>query len=198
MGLWRWRHNALCRTTDLAEAWVAFAALVLICLVAPAAGWLFGAATLASLQETARLQQAHRHPVTAEVLGPARGSDIGPRDPGASADHRIRTPVRAGWTAPDGTLRTGTVTVARQSAQPGDTVRIWTDGRGRPVNPPMNAATAREHAVLAGAGVAVASAALVEGVRRSVVRQLTQRRYARLDREWARTGPDWGRTGAGS
>ncbi|MFF9864629.1 hypothetical protein ACF1G0_04265 [Streptomyces sp. NPDC013953] len=196
MGLWRWRHNPLCRATDLVEAWVAFAALVLVCLAAPAAGWLTGAATHASLQQTARLQQAHRHPVTAEVLGPARGRDGVPRDPDASADHRMRKPVRAGWTAPDGTLRTGTVSVARQNAQPGDTVRIWTDDRGRPVNRPMDASTAREHAALAGAGVAVASAALVEGVRRLVVRQLTQRRYARLDREWARTGPDWGRTGA--
>ncbi|WP_425587900.1 hypothetical protein [Streptomyces marokkonensis] len=29
-GLWRWRHNPLCRTTDLTEARVALAGLLLI------------------------------------------------------------------------------------------------------------------------------------------------------------------------
>ncbi|MEU7279875.1 hypothetical protein AB0A69_13980 [Streptomyces sp. NPDC045431] len=198
LGLWRWRHNPLRRTTDLAEAWTAFAALLLICLVAPAVGWASSAATEASLQRTARIQHEQRHPVTAEVMGPARGYEGSPRAPEASAEHRLREPVAARWTAQDGTVRTGIVTAARHTVEPGDTLRIWVDDRGRPVDRPMDADTVRDHAVLAGIGVAVGFAGLVEVARRAVVGQLTRRRYARLDQEWARTGPDWGRTGADS
>ncbi|MET9429375.1 MULTISPECIES: hypothetical protein [unclassified Streptomyces] len=198
LGLWRWRHNPLRRATDLAEAWTAFAALLLICLVAPAVGWVSGAATESALQRTARIQHEHRHPVTAQATGPARGREAESRDPEASAEHRLREPLAARWTAPDGTVRTGVVTVARHSVEPGDTFRLWTDDRGRPVDRPMDADTVRDHAVLAGIGVAVGFAGLVEVARRVVVGQLTRRRYARLDQEWARAGPDWGRTGADS
>lgn len=41
-GLWRWRGNPLRRGTDLAEAWVALTALVLILSVAPLIGVLAG------------------------------------------------------------------------------------------------------------------------------------------------------------
>ncbi|MFJ6947531.1 hypothetical protein ACISU4_23285 [Streptomyces wuyuanensis] len=89
------------------------------------------------------------------------------------------------------------MTTAVPAAGPGDTFRIWTDGRGDPVARPMDPDTARAHAVLAGAGAAGAAAGLVEAARRTVVRLLMQRRYEELDREWAKAGPDWGRTGAG-
>jgi hypothetical protein len=115
-----------------------------------------------------------------------------------ATDHRIRRSVPAQWTGPDGTLHTGALTTARHDSAPGDTFRIWTDGRGRPVDPPMTEETALDHAVLAGIGTLLLSAGLVEGVRRVVVWRLMQRRYARLDRAWAQAGPDWGRTGAGS
>ncbi|MFF8289332.1 hypothetical protein ACF068_08935 [Streptomyces sp. NPDC016309] len=195
VGLWRWRHNPLCRATDLTEAWVALAALLLICLAAPATGWVAGALTNASLQQSARLQQEQRHPVTARVLDPAGGTRA--RDAGPAGDHRPRRPVAAQWTAPDGTRRTGTLTTSPAGAAPGDTFRIWTDDRGRPVDRPLTAATARDHAVLAGIGTMLLTAGLVEAVRRTVVRGLVRRRYERLDRAWARSGPDWGRTGAG-
>ncbi|MCZ9341509.1 hypothetical protein NGM37_27480, partial [Streptomyces sp. TRM76130] len=61
-----------------------------------------------------------------------------------------------------------------------------------------DAATAATHAVLAGTGAALATAALAEGARRLVVWRMVRRRYARWDREWDRAGPDWGRTGTGS
>ncbi|MFV0131147.1 hypothetical protein ACLGI4_26135 [Streptomyces sp. HMX112] len=196
MGLRRWRHNPLCRPTDLAEAWVALVALLLICFAAPATGWVCGALTDASLQRTARLQQAERHAATATVLGPAPGRPAGDAEP--ATRHRMREPVLARWAAPDGTPRTGTLTPVRNTAGPGESFRVWTDDRGRPVNPPMTADSAREHAVLAGIGAAVGAAGVTEGARRLVVRQLVRRRYARLDRAWAQAGPDWGRTGADS
>ncbi|MFB9392742.1 hypothetical protein ACFPM3_24330 [Streptomyces coeruleoprunus] len=196
-GLRRWRHNALCRTTDLVEAWVAFVALLLLCVGAPLAGLLVGGAADASLQRSARLQQEQRHTVTAQVVGPAPAARSALPARAETAEQQLRGPVTARWTAPDGSHRTGTVTVSRETAEPGDTLTLWTDVRGRPVTRPLGPDTAREHAVLAGAGAAATAAALVEGARRLVVWRLTQRRYARLDRAWAAAGPDWGRTGAG-
>ncbi|MGA4957716.1 Rv1733c family protein [Streptomyces lavendulocolor] len=199
VGLRRWRHNPLRRTTDLAEAWVALVALLLICVAAPVTGLVAGTLTHTSLQQTARWQQQHRHPVTARVLDP--GDDTAPRaarDAEATAEHRLRRPVPARWTGPDGTPRTGVLTTARQDTAPGDTFRVWTDDRGRPVDPPLTEANARDHAVLAGIGTALLAAGLVEGVRRIVVWRMVQLRYARLDRAWARAGQDWGRAGAGS
>lgn len=219
VGLWRWRHNPLRRATDLAEAWVALAALLLICVAAPVTGLVAGAATNTSLQQSVRLQQEQRHPTTAQVLDHdehdgrdradggdgAEGRDgrgayerSAARDAETTTDHRPRRSVPAQWTGPDGTRRTGALTTARHDTAPGDTFRIWTDDRGRPVNPPMSEQTARDHAVLAGIGTMLLSAGLVECVRRLIVWRLVQRRYARLDRAWAQAGPDWGRTGAGS
>ncbi|MEE1755316.1 Rv1733c family protein [Streptomyces sp. SP18CS02] len=197
IGLWRWRHNPLRRGTDLAEAWLALLALVLLCFAAPAVGWVSGSLTDASLQKSVRLQNEQRHPTTAHVLGPESGARAPSRDPEASGEHRMRASVPARWTGPDGARHTGMVTTARQSPDPGDSFRIWTDARGRPVNPPLNTDTAREHAVVAGIGAMLVTAGLVEGGRRLVVWRLMQRRYTRLDQAWAKAGPDWGRTDAG-
>ncbi|OKK03424.1 hypothetical protein AMK26_18085 [Streptomyces sp. CB03234] len=198
VGLWRWRHNPLRRDTDLAEAWVALVALLLMCVAAPVTGWICGTLTNASLQQSVRLQQEQRHPVTAQVLGHDEGARTAARDAEGATDHQMRRSVPARWTAPDGIRHTGTLTTAPLGAGPGDTVRIWTDDRGRPVERPMTEETAREQAVLAGIGTMLLAAGLVEGVRRVVVWQLVRRRYARLDRAWAQAGSDWGRTGAGS
>ncbi|MEV3988418.1 hypothetical protein AB0J57_05865 [Streptomyces sp. NPDC049837] len=198
VGLWRWRHNPLRRATDLAEAWVALAALLLMCVAAPVAGWICGALTNTSLQREARLQQEQRHLVTAHVLGRDESARTTARDPEAATQQQIRRAVIARWTGPDGAAHTGALTTARDNADPGDTFRVWTDDRGRLVDRPMTEETAHDQAVLAGIGTSLLAAGLVEGARRVVVWQLVQRRYARLDRAWAQAGPDWGRTGTGS
>ncbi|MFI8521952.1 hypothetical protein ACIGEZ_29680 [Streptomyces sp. NPDC085481] len=196
-GLWRWRHNPLRRTTDLVEAWVAFAAAVLLCLAVPLAGWAAGVSANTTLQQAVRIQQQERTPTTATVL---RTAERAPAEPGAdrSGEERLRPAVVARWTAPDGTPRTGTVTTTRAQADPGDRFPLWTDRTGRAVTPPMHPETARVHALIAGITVALVVGVLVEVTRRLVVQRLVQRRYARLDRAWAQVGPDWGRTGTGS
>ncbi|MEU0743389.1 hypothetical protein [Streptomyces sp. NPDC006134] len=196
-GLVRWRHNPLCRTTDLVEAWVALAALLLMLLSAPVTGVLVGGATRGALQESVREQHASRQPVTATVVRElARtGLDIDP-ETGAAGDLRSR--VLADWTAPDGTERHGAVTTTLRDPQPGDRFRIWTDGQGRTAARPLDSATATTHAVLAGFGAALVAAGGVETARRLIVWRLVRRRYARLDQAWDRVGPDWGRTGTGS
>ena len=196
-GLWRWRHNPLRRTTDLAEAWLALGALLLILVAAPLAGVLIGGLAQDALQQSVREQRLDRHPVVATVVKKADRTPLDP-DPETSSGRDSHTRVIADWRAPDGTTQRDTVMAALNSPQRGDHFTVWTDLHGRVVGRPLDTATAATHAVLAGFGTAVACAGLVEGSRRLVVWRMVRRRYDRLDQAWSQAGPDWGRTGTGS
>ncbi|EPD63233.1 MULTISPECIES: Rv1733c family protein [Streptomyces] len=196
-GLWRWRHNPLRRTSDLAEAWLALAALLLILVAAPVIGSLVGGIAQDALQQSARDQRAARHLVTATVVRKLDPSPLD-TDPETSSARDLRSRVVADWIAPDGSGHHGTAMADLKSPHRGDHFRIWTDRHGRIVARPLDAATATTHAVLAGFGAAMLTAGVVEGVRRLVVWRMVLRRYARWDQAWDRAGPDWGRTGAGS
>ncbi|MFI9583448.1 hypothetical protein ACIHCQ_16685 [Streptomyces sp. NPDC052236] len=196
-GTWRWRHNPLCRATDLLEAWVALVAALLLLAAAPAVGWVTGTLTDEALRQSIRVQRQQRHPVTATVVRPAPAPKPSPYD-SESAGGGKRRAVVAKWTAVDGSRHTGTITTVGRAMPAGDTFTLWTDRAGRIVNRPMDAATVRVHAVLAGIGASLTTAGLVEGTRRLLVWRLIRNRYARLDRAWAAAGPDWGRTGAGN
>ncbi|MEU9292493.1 hypothetical protein [Streptomyces sp. NPDC048266] len=198
IGLWRWRHNPLRRTTDLVEAWVAFVAAVLLCVLVPLTGWAAGSSADDSLQRAVRVQQEQRVPTTARVVRAVEPPASRSGTAEDAGDERLRRQVVARWTAPDGSPRTGTVTTARRTSAPGTAFALWTDRDGRPAPAPMQAGTARAHAAVAGLTAALLTGVLVEIVRRLAVRRLVLLRYARLDRAWAATGPDWGRTGTGS
>ncbi|MFF2438964.1 hypothetical protein ACFVU4_33230 [Streptomyces sp. NPDC058107] len=197
-GVWRWRHNPLRRATDRREAWVALVAMLLMVLAAPALGWLCGALTDDVLQQSVRFQQTQRHATTAVVVRRAPGARHLVTDPEAPSERATQTAVLARWKAPDGTPLRGKVVTSSRVTDPGARVRIWTDPQGRPAPRPMDSATARTHAALAGFGVTLICVGLVEAGRRLVVWRMVQRRYAELDRAWAEAGPDWGRTGTGS
>lgn len=196
-GLWRWRRNPLRRATDLAEAWVALTALLLILVVAPVAGVVVGGLAQDSLQESVRDQRGTRHVVTATV---ARKLDRSPldADPETSTGREMRTRVLADWTSPDGTAQHGPVLANLKDPHRGDHFTIWTDAQGHIVARPLDSATATTHAVLAGFGAALLGIGLVESARRLIVWRMVRRRYARWDQAWERVGPDWGRTGTGS
>ncbi|MFB7329961.1 MULTISPECIES: hypothetical protein [unclassified Streptomyces] len=194
-GLWRWRHNPLRRTTDLVEAWVALAALLLVLVAAPVLGSLTGSLAQDALQQSVREQRQSRHPVAATVVRILSRPDP---DPEITTGRELRSRVLADWTAPDGTRQHGPVTTSLGSPHPGDHFTLWTDGHGRAVTRPLDSTTATTHAVLAGCGAGMLAAGLVEGIRRLIVWRLVRRRYARWDQAWDRAGPDWGRTGTGS
>ncbi|KKD08124.1 hypothetical protein [Streptomyces sp. WM6386] len=196
-GLWRWRRNPLRRATDLAEAWVALAAMVLILVVAPVAGVVVGGLAQDSLQESVRNQRVVRHVVTATVTRKLDRSPLD-ADPETSTGREMRTRVLADWTAPDGTAQHGPVLANLKEPHQGDHFTIWTDAQGHIVARPLDSATATTHAVLAGFGAALLGIGLVESARRLIVWRMVRRRYARWDQAWDRAGPDWGRTGTGS
>ncbi|MER6109941.1 Rv1733c family protein [Streptomyces hirsutus] len=196
-GLWRWRHNPLCRPTDLAEGLLALVALLLVLVAAPLVGALAGSATEDALQRSVREQHKARHQVRAtvvRVLEPAR-PDL---DPEGISGQALRTRVMARWTAPDGTGHQRPVLVRLKDPRPGGHFPLWTDAEDRPTARPLDTATATTHAVLVGFGAALLTAALIEGARRLMVRRMVRHRYAVLDRAWDKAGPDWGRTGTGS
>ena len=196
-GLWRWRHNPLRRGTDLTEAWMCLAALLLVLVVGPVLGWLVGGVAQDTLQRSVREQHEARHEVTATVV---RELDRSPLDTGpeTAAGRDLRSRVIADWTGPDRTARHGTVPTALRSPHRGDHFTLWTDRHGRMAARPLDSATATTHAVLAGVGAALLTAGLVEAGRRLALWRMVRRRYARWDRAWDRAGPDWGRTGTGS
>ncbi|MFE2264358.1 Rv1733c family protein [Streptomyces griseosporeus] len=196
-GLWRWRHNPLRRGTDLAEAWVALAALVLLVVAAPLAGVLVGGLAQDALQQSVRDQHRHRHPVTATVVR-ALDRTAPETDPESITGRGARSRVVADWRAPDGSSHHGPVMASLKTPRPGDHFTLWTDTHGGIVARPLDPATATTHAVLAGFGTAMLAAGLVEGGRRLIVWRMVRLRYARWDQAWDRTGPDWGRTGTGS
>ncbi|MEU9162126.1 hypothetical protein AB0D29_17850 [Streptomyces sp. NPDC048424] len=200
MGVWRWRRNPLRRPTDLFEAWVAFAALVCVLMVAPAIGWVAGVRVDGTLQQAAQEQRQERHLVPAVVVrsAPVSAEEVSAADASAQRTAPRRTQIVASWTAPDGSSHEGTVPAAEEPPRAGDRFRIWTDAHGRLVGQPLDPSAAAFHAGMAGLAAAIGVAALGETVRRLVVRRLVHRRYIRLDRAWAAAGPDWGRAGAGS
>ncbi|MEU1086328.1 hypothetical protein ABZ401_05760 [Streptomyces sp. NPDC005892] len=197
-GVWRWRHNPLCRATDRREAWLALGALLLVLVVAPAVGRFCGVLTDSALRDTIREQHAHRHRAGAVVLSISPSPVAFADDPESGVTPATRQMVTAGWKAPDGSDRHGTVPVAAGVHKAGERVRIWIDDRGAVAPRPMDVPTAHIHAGLAGTGAFVLTAGVVEALRRAVLRCMVRRRYARLDRAWAMVGPDWGRAGTGS
>ncbi|MGW2645906.1 Rv1733c family protein [Streptomyces sp. NPDC001393] len=195
-GLWRWRHNPLRRATDLAEAWVALVAMVLIALAAPVVGCLVGTAAQDSLQRSVREQRHTRHLVTATVVRDLVEAPL-ETDPDTTAARESRNRVLAAWTAPDGTLQHGPALANLKSPRPGDHFGLWTDPHGRITTRPLDSPTATTHAVLAGIGAALLITGLVEGGRRLAVWRMVRSRYARWDQAWDRAGPDWGKAGTG-
>lgn len=196
-GLWRWRHNPLRRTTDLVEAWLAFAALLLIIVAAPLIGAVAG-------DHRPRGPAAVRaRPAAGPAPGDGHRRQEGRRlpldpDPETATTRDRQSRVVADWTGPDGTDHHGTVMANLKTPQPGDHFTLWTDGRGRIVGRPLDTTTATTHAVLAGFGATALAAGLVEGARRLIVWRMVRRRYAHWDQAWDKAGPDWGRTGTGS
>jgi hypothetical protein len=179
---WRWRRNPLRRRSDVVEAWVRAVAALLLCAV-PLAGWWAGQSVDRALKRVAREQRAERSLVRADFVHGGAGR-------GAAGAVALR------WTAPDGSAHTGDVPVSLEVWRGGE-LRVWTDREGALVPPPLDAATAAPHAVVAGVATGAAAAGAVLASRRLLLWRLMRRRLARWEREWARVGQDWGRAGAG-
>jgi hypothetical protein len=171
------------RTSHTVE-FVSRVVVLLVVLLSVPVALAVGTAVRSDLAAVARQQADERTQVTAVVTSDA----VAPAD----ASPRVRIPVPARWTSPDGTPVEGQV-LARPTTRAGDTLVLWTTSDGRPTGPPMTpAAVRRSTLVLAGLGWAgtVVTAVLLHV---ALCRLLASRADRRWEREWARVEPTWSR-----
>ena len=105
---------------------------------------------------------------------------------------KYAAPVRARWTAPDGTRRTGTVSVS-WGAKASSSVMVWVDASGRLTGPPLRPSQARGQAVLAAVLAPIVLGLLLLCVGGLAHYALGRRRMAAWDFDWQVTEPQWTR-----
>ncbi|MBQ0827107.1 Rv1733c family protein [Streptomyces tagetis] len=182
--LWRWRRNPLRRRVDAVEAWIVLLVWALIAVGGTLAGLLTAHAADASFAR----QRAERQPVRAVLLADVPQS-------ASPTQTAYRALVKVGWTAPDGTSRTGE-TPATSGLRAGSSITLWQDRDGSLTGQPADPADASVESALYGAGAAVAVAGLAYGSGALVRWRLDRRRLDEWAREWERVGPRWSqRTG---
>lgn len=180
---WRLDRNPLRRPSDRAEAVIVFWLLVAFAVIAPLTARAAAAWAHAVAEHTRVSALATRYEVTAITLEKA---------PPPRRTLMTQPQVDAAWIAPDGRHRTGQVQVPAGTQQ-GSSERIWVDGAGDPVAPPLPAAKVAGLADRA----ACAAIALLIGlflITVSVIKRVIDRkRLAAWDAEWTVTGPRWTR-----
>jgi hypothetical protein len=148
---------------------------------APLAAAAAGHFSYRLIARTVHAQQTAWHRMPAVLLTTAPASGYG---------HQAT--VRAKWTAPDGTRRTGPVP-APPAAQAGSTVMVWVDAAGRQTGQPLQPSQVRGQAVLAAIFAPVVLGFLLLGAGQLTRSALNRRRLAAWDADWQATGPQWTR-----
>ncbi|MEU6849433.1 hypothetical protein ABZ901_05800 [Actinacidiphila alni] len=175
---WRWRvrSNPLRRRSYAVEAW----ALLAFGIVAIVTAVLVGGSVAHGLQDRYAQERLERHSSKAVLTQDA------PEGFGAT-----RVSAAARWSAPDGTVRTGTVKASPESSR-GAVIGVWTDANGALVPAPLPELAGQFQADVIGAGAAsgVSVAALLAGA--FTARFLDRRRYERWTADWARADARWG------
>jgi hypothetical protein len=173
------KKNPLWRGSDRFEMVMLVGLFSFVLLGSPVLAWWAAGASYESDQRAITWEKHNLHEVTARLDE-------------AEADLRA-TPysAHASWTAPNGTTRTGLITV-EPGKRPGDQVRIWVNNRGdlrtQPGgrNPVGKAALV---AIVVVAGAAVAA----NGIRRIGTALLDRYRARSWQRAWSEIGPRWSR-----
>lgn len=180
---WLPDRNPLRRASDRIEAGVLAGLLAAFLAGAPlaalAAGQWAGAAGL-----RAERAQAAWHQVPAVLLANAGG----PAQPRSQAS--LEQPVPARWTAPDGTVHTGTVD-APPGARAGTRLLVWTDGSGHLTPAAVHPSDVAGRIAEAAGGAVVAVALVLAGLGLVARRILDRRRLNLWDARWVVIEPQW-------
>ncbi|MGH3305157.1 MAG: Rv1733c family protein [Streptosporangiaceae bacterium] len=175
--------NPLRRRSDVLEAWLVPAAIVVFLVVCPLVAGLTGLWLRADNAAAQRAQQSW-HSVSAVLLRAAPGPEF--TDHGANA-WTVWEPAR--WTV-DRQRHAASIPVAAGSTV-GSTQTVWLDGRGRVQVPPLTPARLGE-TVDAAMLISAAGLAIVVGILTLLSRWiLDRRRIARWEAEWLALGPIW-------
>lgn len=173
----RGRDSPLRRTVDRVERGV-LVSVVLLALLAVPVAVLVGAAVRRSADATAETELASSYQTTALLTRDAQTSDVGV------------TTAPGTWHTRTGSTETGVVD-APAGAHAGDTVPVWLDRAGHPVDPPLTTDQAYWRGVLTvivlliGAFTLLAIGALVAH------RLLDRRRFAEWETDWQSVEPHW-------
>jgi hypothetical protein len=186
---WLWpRHKTLMRGVDWAEAALLVTVIVLGLILLPVS-LAAGSEVYAHQDAVSRQQSSTHHEVTATLLDDAAPTSVGTRGEVVTGTSK----VRARWNLPDGTERVGTLK-ADNGTTAGHQVRLWLDGSGNPVDPPVT----QDAAVMAGVATVLGIwtvAGLTVGVLLVGARAgMNWYRSARWQRTWAQIEPGWTRT----
>jgi len=178
-------RNPLRRRSDLIEAWLLPAMIVVFLIAGPilaglAGGWVRTAN--AALQH----EQRSWHQVQATLLQPAPGPMMS--DSGMNS---WLVWTQAKWTA-GGKTRTGAVP-APSGTEAGQIVPIWLNRADRVEAPPATAAQVGERASVAALTAFMALAIVLGALTLLIRRLLDRRRLARWGAAWLAVGPQWSR-----
>ncbi|MEV6874608.1 hypothetical protein [Amycolatopsis sp. NPDC051128] len=171
-------RGSVARASDRLQAGLLVFVVLLALAALPVAASL-GSETYVRQQAQSAQQLGERTQVTATLLadGPAitvnsRAGVVGNGEP---AD--------ATWVLADGTRRVGQV-VADRGTLKGETLTIWVDRNGTPVDPPLSSAGVVIDAVGVGFGLWLGTLALLAACYRLTVFSLDHFRLAQWQREW--------------
>jgi len=172
-------RNPLRRGSDRVETAVLALLVIVFLTAAPFAALASGSWALARAHQAQLAEQASSYQVPARVLQlESQGGAFG--DPQAQAR----------WTAHDGKVITGEITVPLGTAG-GAIQELWTTEDGQVTNPPLQDSQVTGQADFA-EGLAVFTLAVLLTITGLVTRwTLDRRRMAAWDTEWRATGPHW-------
>jgi hypothetical protein len=179
-------RNPLVRRSDRLEG--AFLAVaVLLALLAVPLVMALGQADVAMEVAASETQTSARHQVTATVLKAAPQ----PAAVGDGAPITQNSRVTAGWRLPNGSPRTGVVTVPAGDATVGSQTPIWLDHKGKQTSAPLTHSDAVTNGVLVGAFAWLCTIALLAGAYWVARQVLDHHRAARWAAEWQQfAGPE--------
>ncbi|WIY00416.1 hypothetical protein QRX60_41215 [Amycolatopsis mongoliensis] len=172
------RRGSVARASDRFQAGL-LVFVVLLALAALPVAASIGSETYVRQQNESAQQLGERTPVTATLL--ADGPDITVSSRAGVAGNAA--PTDATWVVPDGTRHVGKV-LADQGTLKGETLTVWVDRAGNPVDPPLSAAGVLIDAVGVGLGLWLGALALLAACYRLAVFSLDRFRFAQWQQEW--------------
>jgi hypothetical protein len=169
--------------SDKVETLVVGGSLVAAIIGAPFAAHLAADVCHAAATSARQAELTSRHKVPAVIVQSTSGESTG-------YTLQSQVLVKAVWTAPSGTRRTGDV-LASPGDPVGTKVDTWTDADGNVTTAPLTISQVAGQSDLAAAG-AVASIGFLFLCETLIVHQvLTRRRMAAWSEDWAVTAPQW-------
>ncbi|WP_027946267.1 Rv1733c family protein [Amycolatopsis taiwanensis] len=188
---WRRIHpgrNPLARRSDRVEGAMLLVVVLGMLIALPLAVFV-GGATYRGQAAISEQQHATRHLVTATLLEavpvPTPAADNSIVDNGSPG-------VRARWTAPDGSERTGAIP-ADPGTPAGKPVPLWLTASGDPAPAPLNSTEITTAGIVVGAFFWLASASVLVAGYWAGRLILDRRRGSQWDHAWATARQKWAR-----